>query len=420
MESSGDIEQSPITKRYIDFNIISIYNTIVRKLAVDNPEAIIKELKHIGVDQNAYPIFADKTEYMIYKFEGLSCAQANVFKQTALICGADLAIPKKAYIGGRKKSVSAILFANRRELERIKQRLEEQPWIEPLTKKLGKILSKKPTPSIFLGNKKIAFKRTHIMGAINITDDSFYQGSRYITLDAVKNIVDKMVKEGADFIDIGAESSRPGAKPLTKKEEIKRLKPIIPVLARRTKIPISIDTYKADVAAFAVDHGVKIVNDISGLTFDKKMVKVVAKNRVAVIIMHMKGTPRTMQLKPQYDDLMGEIHNYLLRQLDFALQHGVEKKRIMIDPGLGFGKKVEDNYEIANRLKEFSDLEVPILVGHSRKSFIGKPFNLFPVNRLAGTLGFSAILINNGANILRVHDVLQSKRVAMLIDKVKK
>ena len=258
------------------------------------------------------------------------------------------------------------------------------------------------------------------MGAINITDDSFYRGSRYI--DTEKTIVAalQMEKSGADFIDIGAESSRPGAEPLSQKKEINRLKRILPGLVRQIKIPLSIDTYKADVAAYAIEHGVKIINDISGMTFDKKMVKVVAKNQAAVVIMHMKGNPKTMQLRPHYNDLMGEIHSFLSQQVQFAVAHGVKKGYIMIDPGLGFGKRLTDNYEIANRLRELGDLEAPILIGHSRKSFIGKPFKLPPEERLEGTLGLSSLLIQNGANILRVHDVLAVKRVAMLIDKVKK
>ncbi len=392
----------------------------MRRLEVACPDTIARELKKIGVDQNAYPIFVDKAQYLIYKFDGLSTAQANVLKQTALVCGADLAIPKKAYGGGRKKSISAILFANRRELVRIRQRLEEQPWIEPLTKELYKILAEKPIPSVMLGNKKIRFSRTYIMGAINLTDDSFYSGSRYIAADSARIAVEKMERDGADFIDIGAESSRPGAEPLTKKEEINRIKRIFPVLSKHTKIPLSIDTYKADVAQYAIEHGAKIVNDISGLTFDKKMIKVVAKNRVAVVIMHMRGTPKNMQLKPHYDDLMGEIHDFLSQRLDFALKNGIKKKYIIVDPGFGFGKRLDDNYEIVNRLNELSCFELPILIGHSRKSFIGRPFNLSPEQRLEGTLGLSALLIRNGANILRVHDVLPVKRVAALIDRVKK
>lgn len=391
----------------------------MRRLALGNPDTIVKELKQIGVDEEAYPIFVNKSQYSVYKFDSLSCAQANVLKQTALICGADLAIPKSAYAGGHGKIISAILFANRRELQRIQQRLEEQPWIKPITKALEEILTQKTRPNLVLGRRKIDFDRTYIMGAINITHNSFYQGSRYTTSDVLKKAVKQMEKDGADFIDIGAESSRPGAEPLTKKEEIDRLKLFFPTVARSTKLPISIDTYKADVAAYAMDQGAKIVNDISGLSFDKKMVKVVARNRAVLIMMHIKGTPKNMQVKPRYNDLMGEIHDYFKQRIDLALQHGIDKKRMIIDPGLGFGKRLEHNYEIANRLSEFTDFNLPILVGHSRKSFIGKPFDIPPEQRLEGTLGFATILIRNGANILRVHDVLPAKKVAMLIDRVK-
>jgi dihydropteroate synthase len=394
------------------------YNENVRKLSLSSPEIIKKELKVIGVDPRAYPIFIDKAHCLMYKFDGLTSAQANVFKQTALICGADLAIPKHAYSGGRKKSISAILFANRRELMRISQRLKEQPWIEPVTSKLNAILEEKPTPCLVLKNKKIEFERTFIMGAINLTDDSFYEKSRYTNADSAKRIAEQMESEGADFIDIGAESSRPGAEPLTAQQEMSRLKKIFPVLAKHTNVPLSIDTYKADTAAYAIDHGAQIINDISGMTFDKKMAEVVAKTHAAIIIMHIKGTPKNMQLKPRYHDLMGEIHGFLAQRISFALDHGIKKRSLIIDPGLGFGKRLEDNYEIANRLDELSDFGLPILVGHSRKSFIGNPFKLPPEQRLEGTLGFSAILIENKADILRVHDVSAAKRAALLIDKV--
>ncbi|MCK4250494.1 dihydropteroate synthase [candidate division WOR-3 bacterium] len=391
----------------------------MRNLILSNPDSVIKELKHIGVDTNAYSLFINKANYKISKFEGLSCAQANVLKQTALICGADLAIPKTVYYGSKRKKITAILFANFREIEKIKMRLEEQPWMEPISKQLSEILVAKPPPTLKIGNKKLEFNRTYIMGAINITPDSFYTGSRYTTKDTVERIAQEMEEEGADFLDIGAESSRPGAERVDKKEEIKRLKKILPAVIKNTNIPISIDTYKADTASFAIDQGVKLINDISGLSFDKKMAGVIAKNKASLIIMHIKGTPRTMQVNPQYKDLMGEIHYYLRGKIDFATLKGIELNRIIIDPGLGFGKRLEDNYEIINRLNELTSLGRPVLVGHSRKSFIGKPFNISPDQRLEGTLGVEAILIRNGTSIIRVHDVSEAKKVAMLIDKIK-
>jgi len=391
----------------------------VRKLVLNKPDLVIKELKQIGVDTDAYSLFANKTDYQILKFEALSCAQANVLKQTALICGADLAIPKIAYQGGRRKKIAAILFANRREMEKIKIRLEEQPWLAPIAEQLDGILLKKPKVYMRIGNRRINFNRTYIMGVINITYDSFYSGSRYTTKETVERVAQEMEEEGADFIDIGAESTRPGAEPVTKKEEIGRLEKILPAIVNNTNIPISIDTYKSDVASFAIDHGAKIVNDISGLSFDKRMARVVAKHKVGLIIMHIKGTPKNMQENPEYVDLMGEIHSYIAKKIDFAMRKGIDRDRILIDPGLGFGKRLEDNYEIINRLNELTIFDLPILVGHSRKSFIGKPFNIPPEQRLEGSLGVEAILIQNGVSILRVHDVSESKKVAMIADKIK-
>jgi dihydropteroate synthase len=290
--------------------------------------------------------------------------------------------------------------------------------MEPIRQALQRILAQRHLPVLELGRKKITIERTYIMGVINITPDSFYSGSRYTTKTVLEKITRAMEEEGADFIDIGAESTRPGADVVDEKEEIDRLKRILPKLAKINNIPISIDTRKARVASFAIDHGATIINDISGLGFDKKMAQVVAKHNVCLVIMHMKGTPKTMQLHPSYGDLMGEIHNFFEKKIDFAIQSGVKKERIIIDPGLGFGKKLEDNYEIIRRLHELTIFKRPILVGPSRKSFIGNPFHLSPEQRLEGTLGVEALLIKNGASIIRVHDVVEAKRVALVIDRI--
>ena len=392
---------------------------IVRQLILNKAELVLKELKQLGVDPEAYQIFIRKAEYRIIKLEGLSCAQANVLKQTALICGADLAIPKTAYYGGRSRKVCAVLFANLREIEKIRRRLQEQPWLRNITKELETLLKQRTPLFLKIGREKFEFKRTYIMGVINVTPDSFYNGSRYTIREIVEKVVVEMEQEGADFIDIGAESSRPGAPPVDKKEELERLKKVLPFAVKKTKLPISIDTYKADVASFAIDAGARIINDISGLGFDKGMAKVVARNKVGLVIMHIKGKPRTMQMNPQYKDLMGEIYDYLKKRIEFALEKGIDENRIIIDPGLGFGKRLDDNYEIINRLYELTSLNRPILVGHSRKSFIGKPFNISPEQRLEGSLAVEALLIQNGASILRVHDVFEAKKAALLVDRIK-
>lgn len=391
----------------------------MRKLVLTNPYSIARELKQIGIDTGAVPLFQQKAQSRILKFDKVTCAQANVLKQIALICGADVAIPRHAYRGNKRKQVSIILFANNREIAKICDRLGEQSWLEPIKRELESACVSSKAAVAVVGKRKIVFNRTFIMGVINVTPDSFYRGSRYQTTEPIENIVRVMEQEGADFIDIGAESSRPGSRPVNAREQIKRLKFVLPAVIKKTRLPVSIDTYKADVAKFAIDNGVQIVNDISGLRFDKKMITILAKNMVGIIIMHIKGKPKTMQVKPRYRDLMHDLHAYFKQRMEVMLDKGIGRERLILDPGLGFGKRLEDNYEIIDRLNELSIFERPLLVGHSRKSFIGVPFRLPPGERLEGTLGLSALLIRNGASILRVHDVAASKRVALLIDRMK-
>lgn len=375
----------------------------------------------IGVAPEAYSIFLKKSEYRIIKIENLSPAQANILKQIALICGSDVAIPKDAYFGSEKRKIDVLLFANLREIEKIIHRLQEQPWMDQIRNQLCEIISPFEKPILKIGNDEIKFERTYIMGIINISPDSFYSGSRYTTISTIKKIIAEMQQEGADFIDIGAESTRPGAKMLSEKEEIERLKSVLPAVVKFSQIPISVDTYKAETAKYALDQGAKIINDISGFGFhrlNKKLARVIARYKAGVVIMHIQGTPRTMQINPQYKNLLSEMKDYFKKKIDFAIQNGIELNRIIIDPGLGFGKRLEDNYEIIERLGELRIFKRPILVGHSRKSFIGNPFNLPPEERLEGTLAVEALLIKNGASIVRVHDVLEAKKVARLIDKI--
>jgi dihydropteroate synthase len=392
----------------------------MRQLILDRKSTIVEELRRINVDPDAYSIFINKAQNVALKFDALSCAQVHVIKQTALICGADSAIPKTAYKGGRGRKFPLILFANRRELRKIEQRLGEQPWMDRVRQAIRKVLSDSALPTVRIGRKRTVFNRTYIMGVINVTPDSFYSGSRYTDVSIVERAASEMTAEGADFIDIGAESSRPGSNPVDEKEEMRRLKAILPAVMKHTHVPVSVDTYKARVAKLAIDNGAQIINDISGLSFDKRMPEIIARYRTTLIIMHIKGKPKTMQRNPKYKDLMNEIHKFLEKKITSAVQSGIDPERIVVDPGLGFGKQLEDNYVIIRRLAELRDLNRPILVGHSRKSFIGKPFKLGAEQRLEGSLGVESLLINNGASILRVHDVFEARKVARLIDLIKR
>ncbi len=377
-----------------------------------------EELARIGVDPAAYPIFKRKAESFLVKIDDLSSAQANVLKQLALTCGADLAIPKDAYFGSRRKRSAGLLFANRRTLDKLISRLNEQSWLSRIGSSLNAL--NRPTGALdwrIIG-RKIRFERTLIMGIININQDSFYSGNRYTNDRIVVRAAREMEQEGADIIDIGAESSRPGAEPVDEKEELRRLKGILPVVTRSCRIPVSVDTYKASIAKFAIENGASIINDISGMRFDPRMASLIRRTGAGIVIMHMKGKPRTMQKRPRYRDLMAEVFSFLKQRIDDAVEHGIARESIVVDPGLGFGKSLKDNYQIIERLGEFRALERPIAVGHSRKSFVGVPFGLSPEQRLEGSLGLSALLIKNGASLLRVHDVVETKKVALLIDRV--
>jgi dihydropteroate synthase len=267
-----------------------------------------------------------------------------------------------------------------------------------------------------LFNQDFTYK-TIIMGVLNVTPDSFSDGGKFLAPDNAISRAQQMIEEGADIIDIGGESSRPGSVPVSEEEELNRIIPVLDALTS-AEIPISVDTYKANVAEKALAKGASIINDISGLNFDPELADVVAEHNASIILMHTLGKPKTMQKNIYYDDVIEDIHQYLENSIETAMNAGISEENIVIDPGIGFGKTIEHNLEIIKRLKEFSDLNKPILIGTSRKSFIGKILDLPVEDRLEGTLATLAVSIMNGAKILRVHDVKESKRVTMMVDKI--
>lgn len=258
------------------------------------------------------------------------------------------------------------------------------------------------------------------MGILNVTPDSFSDGGAYLNTDKAVERGLRMPKEGADIIDIGGESTRPGSEPVSTEEEIRRTVPVIKALAKKVRIPISIDTYKAEVAKAALEAGASMVNDISGLRLDTDMPKVVAEYDVPVVMMHIKGNPKTMQENPFYEALIPEIIDYLRISIRLALKFGIKEDRIILDPGIGFGKTLEHNLEILNNLPLFTQLQKPIMVGVSRKAFIGKLLgNIAPHERLEGTAAAVAVSIIKGANIVRVHDVKAMAQVARIADAIR-
>lgn len=261
--------------------------------------------------------------------------------------------------------------------------------------------------------------KVKIMGILNVTPDSFYDRGRYYGKEVAIKQGLKLAEEGADIIDIGGESSRPGAEAIPVKEELKRVIPVIENLSKHVNVPISIDTYKGRVAKEALAAGATMVNDISALGMDKQMIDVIQKEDVPVVLMHMQGTPKTMQINPFYKDVIKEIYEFLAGRIDFAEKNGVKPNKIIIDPGIGFGKTTTHNLKIIKNLIQFKSLGKPILLGLSRKSFIGNILNLEVEERLEGTLACVSVAVLNGVNILRVHNVQAVKRAIHMVEAIK-
>jgi len=256
------------------------------------------------------------------------------------------------------------------------------------------------------------------MGILNVTPDSFSDGGLYLDKNkAVKRGLE-LTEEGVDIIDIGGESTRPGSNSICTEEELKRIIPVISDLRERTDVLISVDTTKSEVARAALDHGADIINDISALRFDPQMPPLAAQRDIPVILMHMKGTPKTMQVDPSYKDLLGEVKSFFKERLEAAKTVGIKREKIIIDPGIGFGKRFRDNLFLIKNLRTLEEFERPILVGISRKSFIGKILNLPVQERIEGTIASAVLSIINGAHILRVHEVAPIKRAILVAEAI--
>jgi len=265
-----------------------------------------------------------------------------------------------------------------------------------------------------LSRRSLSLERPLVMGILNVTPDSFSDGNRFFSCTAAVERALELEREGADIIDIGGESTRPNAPAVDLAQELDRVVPVIEALAGRLRVPISVDSYKAGVARAACAAGAEIVNDVSGLFFDPAMAQTVAEADAGLVVMHTRGTPDHMQANTRYVDLIAEVKEYLLASLALARDAGIPASRIAIDPGIGFGKSVAGNLELIRRLSEFLPLGLPILVGPSRKSFIGKVLGDDDRDRTFGTAATVAVSILNGASIIRVHDVAVMRDVALM------
>lgn len=395
----------------------------IRILDIDDIDSAKKAIALTGADPYSYGLMAPKTVFRAVLVEKADNRAAALLKQEMLAIGGEAAVSEK--ISRFEKGFSKVLLMGTlRHYGVLGKKLSGQPFgLKNIARDIETVLSNsfKKEFSVRAGKFKLKLgPGPLVMGILNITPDSFFDGGKYYGAKEAVGRALKMEEEGADIIDIGGESSRPGARQLGEKEELARVIPVIKELVKKVKIPLSIDTYKPAAAKAALDAGASIVNDITALGYGgRKMAAVAVNCGAAVVLMHMQGKPFTMQKNPRYTDAAGEIIGFLEAGADAALKYGISKDRILIDPGIGFGKTPEHNFKILRRLREFKALGFPIVVGVSRKSFIGKALGDAPAaDRLIGSVSGGIWSVLNGANILRVHDVKETVQALKVLQRI--
>ena len=391
-------------------------------IKIKNLEEAAAIFKKIGVDPYGIDAMASKTININILLEDQPCKIANIIKQEMLSVGGDAAVARGSVSCSVPVS-NILIMGTLKQISALVKKIDKQPFgLNLIARNILKILKNISQNEYVLKTFRREInlgKKTLIMGILNVTPDSFSDGGLYCSQQKAVERGLQMVDEGADIIDIGGESTRPGAASVSAAIELKRVLPVIESLVKQVKIPISIDTTKAKVAKLALANGAEIVNDISALHGDKKMAKTISDAGAAVILMHMRGNPRNMQKgNLVYNNLMGEVTDYLERSSEKALKAGIEKDCLVIDPGIGFGKTPEDNYKIIKNLSQLKELGMPVMIGTSRKSFIGKVTGGEPEQRLEGTAATVAAAIMNGCHIVRVHDVAAMKKVAAVTDAI--
>ncbi|MGD0279192.1 MAG: dihydropteroate synthase [Smithella sp.] len=394
----------------------------MRTIKIENPEEAAAIFRKIGVDPYGIEAMARKTMNINILLEKQPCKIANIIKQEMLSIGGDAAVAR----GSVSCSIPAsdiLMMGTIKQILTLAAKIEKQPFgLNFIAREIFEILKNTVQNEYVLKTcrRKITLgRKTMVMGILNVTPDSFSDsGLFYSPQKAIEHGL-RMADEGADIIDIGGESTRPGSRSVPVNIELKRVLPVIEGLAKKIKIPISVDTKKAQVARLAVDSGAEIINDISALNGDRNMAETIRETHAAAILMHMRGKPKNMQKGSLvYDNLMGEITDYLKQSSEKALKAGIEKECLVIDPGIGFGKTPEDNYKIIKNLSGLKALGMPVLIGTSRKSFIGKITGGKPDERTEGTAATVAAAIMNGCHIIRVHDVAAMKKVAAVTDAI--
>ena len=396
----------------------------IRLLQLSSPPEAEDCLKKIGVEPYGIASMGPKMSHLNLLIEGLKPKVSNIIKQEMLSLGGDAAVSRGSVDCSVEKT-DVLIMGTEKQVLRFIDKISLQPFgLKGIASDLRVLLLNLSRDRFFLKTPRRDIPiagRTLVMGVINATPDSFSDGGAIADeRDGLRQAV-KLVSEGADILDVGGESSRPGAKPVPLKEELRRVIPLIRLITKEMDIPVSVDTVKAEVARRAIDAGAEIINDITALRGDRSMARVAASARTPVILMHMRGNPSTMQKRSlSYGSLIGEIIDFLENRIEHACSAGITRESLVIDPGIGFGKSGEDNLRLLRHLGAFRTIGLPICIGVSRKAFTGKVTGVnVPAERIEGTAAAVTAAILNGANIIRVHDVGFMKRVAAMADAIR-
>jgi dihydropteroate synthase len=384
-----------------------------RLLFIENMSTAKEEIRKIGVDAVSIPWLSSKALFITMKIENVSTYAANILKQEMLGKGGDAAV-NRGVANFSTKSSDVLLMGTYSQFNRLIYKLEMQSGgLKEIADEIQRVLAGLDAgkPEYFeCGKHKLPIgEKTYIMGILNITPDSFSDGGKFNNVESAVKKAKHMIENGADIIDIGGESTRPGHKPVDAIEEINRVVPVIEILAKEINVPISVDTSKAIVAEKALKAGAHIVNDVWGLQKDPELADVVARYSAGVVMMHNQDNS-------EYNDLMGDIVKFLRNSIEIAEKAGIRRENMVVDPGIGFGKNLDHNLEVMRRLKELSSLNLPVLLGTSRKSLIGNILDLPVDERLEGTAATVTLGIANGADFVRVHDVREIARVVRMTD----
>ncbi|MCF7907913.1 MAG: dihydropteroate synthase [Candidatus Omnitrophica bacterium] len=393
----------------------------ITPVVIKNEQKARELMSSLGVSRQGVRILSPKSVYSVFKIEGIKSWEANILKQHLLSQGSDAAIERDALV--KDIRTGALIFGSFSQLKNLCKKLKNQPFnLKEISQTLSFYLDNihKETYIFRANNKQLKINKPLVCGIINMTPDSFFQdGLLNKDQKYILERVEKMLKAGAKMIDIGGESTRPFSKPITEKEELARVIPTLKAIRKRfRKVLISLDSYKYLVVKAAAAEGVDLINDITALNGDLRKSSVIKNYKLGCVLMHMKGKPRDMQKNPHYKDVISEELDFFKERLQFCQRIGIDKERIMIDPGIGFGKDLNDNLKLINQLYKFKVFGLPLFLGLSRKSFIGKILKSEPGERLVGTLSATILSVGQGANILRTHDVAETVQALKVASKI--